>query len=153
MPKYMFLLRASEMSDSGKPPSTAVIEDMTKYYMALKDADIVRAAEGFISSATESYRLTFPADPEGEIKETKGPFPINEMISGWWIVETKNGEEALEWARKCPIGGKSVESGFGEQVLEIRRIAGADDFGEEYTPEQRAQGERLREWEAAKSQQ
>jgi len=137
MPKFMFLMRASPRSDSGIKPSTALIEQMMGYYTDLMNAGVIVGAEGFKPSSIDSYRLTFPPAADGEIKETKGPFPANEIFSGWWIVKTKDVNEALEWARKCPLGGRSVDPDAGEAVLEIRRIVDADDFGEECTAEQR----------------
>ncbi len=149
MPKFMFVLRATARSDSTVKPSSALIEQMMQYYVSLQSAGLIVAAEGFLPSSVDSYRLTFPAAADAEIKETKGPFPTNEIFSGWWIVKTKDVNEALEWARKCPLGGRCVDPVAGESGLEIRRLASADDFGEEMTKEQREREIELRKKEAA----
>jgi hypothetical protein len=68
-----------------------------------------------------------------------GPFTeAKELVAGFWIWEVKSMEEAIEWARRCP---NPME---GESDLEIRPIVTADDFGPEFTPELRAQEDRLR---------
>src|SRR5262249_32693857 len=68
-----------------------------------------------------------------------GPFTeTRELIAGFWIWKVKSMEEALEWARRCPNPHEE------EGELEIRPIFEADEFGKEFTPELRAQEERLR---------
>ncbi|KAF2104703.1 hypothetical protein NA57DRAFT_51514 [Rhizodiscina lignyota] len=137
MPKFMLIMRASPRTDSGTPPSSALIDQMMGFYTDLKNTGVIVSADGFLPSSVDSFRLTFPATAEGEIRESKGPFPANEIFSGFWIIKAKDVDEALEWARKCPLGGRSVDPEAGEAVLEIRRIADIEDFGEEMTAEQR----------------
>jgi hypothetical protein len=68
-----------------------------------------------------------------------GPFAeTKELIAGFWIWRVKSIDEAVEWARRCP--NPTGEEG----VLEIRPIQEMEDFGDEMTPELRAQEERLR---------
>jgi hypothetical protein len=69
-----------------------------------------------------------------------GPFTeTKELIAGFWIWQVKSMEEAMEWARRCPdpMPGEDAE-------LEIRPVLEAEDFGAEFTPELRAQEDRLR---------
>ena len=66
------------------------------------------------------------------------------MIAGFWIWKVKSLEEAIEWVKRCP------NPMTGETEVEIRRIFEAEDFGAEFTPELRAQEERLRAESAAK---
>jgi hypothetical protein len=69
-----------------------------------------------------------------------GPFAeTKELIAGYWIWQVRSMEEALEWVRRCPDPMPGEE---GE--LEIRPVFEAEDFGEAYTPELRAQEERQR---------
>jgi hypothetical protein len=68
----------------------------------------------------------------------EGPFPEQEVIAGFWLIEAASLEEAIEWARRCP---NPME---GESELEIRQVFEAEDFGPELTPELRQQEERLR---------
>jgi hypothetical protein len=69
-----------------------------------------------------------------------GPFAqTGELIAGFWIWQVKSMEEAIEWVKRCPdpMPGSEAE-------IEIRQIFEAEEFGEEFTPELRAQEERLR---------
>jgi hypothetical protein len=72
-------------------------------------------------------------------KVVDGPYAeAKELVAGFWIWKVKSMDEAVEWAQKCPNPtGK-------EGMLEIRPVFEAEDFGAEYTPELRAQEERLR---------
>src|SRR5881227_3902529 len=68
-----------------------------------------------------------------------GPFPeTKELIAGFWIWKVSSKEEAIEWVKRCP---NPME---GEAEIEIRQVFEAEDFGKEFTPELRAQEERLR---------
>ena len=69
-----------------------------------------------------------------------GPFAeTKELIAGFWIWQVKSMEEAVEWVRRCPDPMPGEES-----EIEIRPVFEAEDFGKEFTPELRAQEERLR---------
>jgi hypothetical protein len=66
-----------------------------------------------------------------------GPFSeTKELVAGFWIWQVKSREEAIEWLKRAPFGG--------DTEVEIRQIFEADDFGAEYTPELRAQEDRIR---------
>ncbi len=68
-----------------------------------------------------------------------GPFAeAKELIAGFWIWQVSSKEEAIEWVKRCP------NPMLGESEIEIRQVAEADDFGDEYTPELREQAERQR---------
>ena len=69
-----------------------------------------------------------------------GPFSeTKELVAGYWIWQVKSIEQAVEWVRRCadPMPGEDSE-------IEIRPVLEMDDFGKGFTPELRAQGERLR---------
>jgi len=70
-----------------------------------------------------------------------GPFSeTKELIAGFWLIQVKSKEEAIEWVKRCPnpFPGKEAE-------IEIRQVFEAKDFGGEFTPELRKQEERQRE--------
>ena len=68
-----------------------------------------------------------------------GPFAeTKELIAGFWLLQVKSLEEAIEWVKRCP---NPME---GESEIEIRQVFEAEDFGAEFTPELREQEERLR---------
>ena len=69
-----------------------------------------------------------------------GPFAeTKELVAGFWIWQVKSKEEAIEWVKRCPNPFPT-----GESVIEIRPFYEAEDFGAEFTPELRAQEERVR---------
>jgi hypothetical protein len=94
------------------------------------------AGEGLRPSA-KGKRIQFSG---GKRRVVDGPFTeTKELIAGFWIWQVRSMEEAVEWARRCPdpMPGEDAE-------LEIRPIFEAEDFGREFTPELRAQEDRLR---------
>jgi hypothetical protein len=69
-----------------------------------------------------------------------GPFAeTKELVAGFWLLQVRSKEEAIEWVRRCP------NPFDGESEIEIRQVFEANDFGEALTPELRAQEERLRQ--------
>ena len=76
---------------------------------------------------------------------TDGPFSeASELIAGFWMMQVKSKEEAIEWLKRChnPLGG--------EAEIEIRQVYEAEDFGAEFTPELKEAEERMRAQMAAK---
>lgn len=74
---------------------------------------------------------------------TDGPFTESkELIAGFWLIQVKSKEEAIAWMKRAPFGDGVV--------LEIRQVFESEDFGAEFTPELRAQEERLRAQVTAK---
>jgi hypothetical protein len=70
-----------------------------------------------------------------------GPFAeTKELIAGFWLWQVKSMEEAVEWLKKAPFDGGTE--------IEIRKIAEAEDLGDNFTPELREQEERLRKQSA-----
>ena len=68
-----------------------------------------------------------------------GPFPeTKELVAGFWLLQVKSKEEAIEWIKRCP------NPMSGESEIEIRQVFEAEDFGDVLTPELREQEERLR---------
>jgi hypothetical protein len=75
-------------------------------------------------------------DKDGKTTVVDGPFAeTKELVAGFWILQVSSREEVLEWVRKAP---------FRDAELEVRRVAEAEDFGDNFTPELREQEERLR---------
>ena len=69
-----------------------------------------------------------------------GPFTeTKELVAGFWMMQVRSKEEVIEWVRRCPNPHE------GESEIEIRQVFEAEDFGEAFTPELRAQEERIRE--------
>ena len=110
---------------------------MGKYNEELVKAGVMLAGEGLHPSSQGQARR---ASPGGKKTVVDGPFAeTKELIAGFWLWQVKSMDEALEWVRRCPDPMPGEES-----VIEIRPVFEADDFGKEFTPELRAQEERLR---------
>lgn len=133
--RVMVIVKATEKSEAGVMPSEKLLADMGKFNEELVKAGVMLAGEGLHPSSKDK-RVVFSGAKktiaDGPFAETK------ELIAGFWLWQVKNMEEAFEWARRCPY-----ETGE-EGVLEIRPVFEADDFGQDFTPELRAQEERLR---------
>jgi hypothetical protein len=133
----MVIVKATKDSEAGKMPSEQLLADMGKYNEELVRAGIMQAGEG-LHPSSKGARVRFVGDKR---IVTDGPFAeTKELVAGFWLWKCKSRHEAIEWAKRCPNPMPGQE---GE--LEIRQIFEAEDFGAEFTPELRAQEERLRE--------
>jgi hypothetical protein len=134
--KVMVIVKASKDSEAGVMPSELMLSEMGKFNEQLVKAGIMLAGDGLHPSA-KGKRIKFSGNQRTVVD---GPFAeAKELVAGYWIWQVRSIEEAVEWARRCP--NPTGEEG----ELEIRPVFEAEDFGAEYTPELRAQDERLRE--------
>ncbi|KAH8896846.1 DGPF-domain-containing protein [Thozetella sp. PMI_491] len=136
MPKFMICVRGTKAAEAGEIPETDLLAEMLKYNTSLVDAGILVAGEGLLPSA-KGVRVNFRSD-DGQPTLTDGPFDVSTIISGFWLIKAQNLQEAVGWARKAPFRDD-------EAVLEVRQVAGADDFGDQMTAELRAGEQHLRE--------
>jgi hypothetical protein len=133
--RYMMIVKASDDSESGVLPTEQELAEMGKYNEQLVKAGVLLDGNGLLASSTGA-RVTFTG--KGESTVTDGPFTeTKELIAGYWIIDVKSRDEAIEWARRVPFGP-------GGQV-EVRKVAEAEDFGENFTPELREAEDRLRQ--------
>ena len=126
MPRFAFLVVADSMAD--KPDlvvPTAMFEEMTTFNEKMADAGVLLHADGFRSSSDESYRLKFSSSAPEVIP---GPFDLSkeDHVCGYWVVKTKDVNEALSWAKQAP---------FPQGQLLVRKIAENCDLGVSFTPE------------------
>jgi hypothetical protein len=134
--KVMVIVKATKNSEAGIMPGEKLLADMGKYNEELVKAGIMLDGEGLHPSA-KGKRVLFSG---GKRTVVDGPFAeTKELIAGSWLWQVKSMEEAVEWARRCPDPMPNEES-----ELEIRPVFAAEDFGAEFTPELRAQEDRLR---------
>ena len=131
--KVMVLVKADKDTEAGVMPSEALLKAMGDYNEELSKAGIMLAGEG-IHPSSKGKRVRF----EGAKKTViDGPFAeTKELVAGFWIWRVKSIDEAVEWLKKAPFSG-------GAEV-EIRPVFEAEDFGEAFTPELRAQEDRIR---------
>jgi hypothetical protein len=135
--KVMVIVKATKNSEAGVMPSEQLLAEMSKYNEELVKAGIMLAGDG-LQPSVKGKRIRFGG---GKRTVLDGPFTeTKELIAGFWIWQVRSMDEAVEWARRCPdpMPGEDAE-------LELRPIFEAEDFGEQFTPELRAQEERLRQ--------
>lgn len=133
--RFMVMIKADKNTEAGVMPSAELLAEMGRYNEELVRAGVLLAAEGLQPSA-KGARVRFSGKERTVID---GPFAeTKELLAGFWLIQVKSLEEAIEWVKRCP---NPLE---GETEIEIRRVFEADDFGTEFTPELRDQEERLR---------
>ncbi|WP_346948391.1 YciI family protein [Dyella sp.] len=139
--RFMLMVRATQDSEAGAMPSEAILTAMGKYNEELVKAGVLLAGEG-LHPSSRGARVRFAGSQRTVID---GPFAeTKELIAGFWLIQVKSLEEAIEWVKRCPNPFE------GESDIEIRRVFEAEDFGAEFTPELREQEERLRAQVAAR---
>ena len=140
--RFMVIVKADKNSEAGVLPDKKLLEDMGKYNEELAKAGVLLAGEG-LQPSSKGARVRFSGDKRTVID---GPFAeTKELIAGFWIIQVRSKEEAIEWVKRAPNPMPGTES-----VIEIRQVFEADDFGAEFTPELRAQEERIRAQVASK---
>jgi hypothetical protein len=133
--RVMVIVKANEESEAGVMPSQELLTAMGQYNEELVKAGVMLAGEG-LHPSSKGARVTFSGANRTVVD---GPFAeTKELIAGYWIWQVNSLDEAIEWVKRCP---NPME---GESEIEIRQVFEAEDFGEAYTPELRAQDERLR---------
>jgi hypothetical protein len=130
--RFMILVKATEESEAGVLPSEEILAEMGKYNEELAKAGVMLAGEG-LQPSSKGFRVRFSGDERTVID---GPFTESkELIAGFWLIQVKSKEEAVEWVKRIP---------FQEGEVEIRQVFEAEDFGPALTPELREQEERIR---------
>jgi hypothetical protein len=131
--RVMMIVKATAASEARVLPTTEQLTEMGNYNQQLIDAGIMIAGEGLVGSS-KGKRVTFSA---AGAKVTDGPFAeTKELVSGFWIIQVKDMDEAVAWASRIPFRD-------GETV-ELRRVVTAEDFGEAFTPELQEKEEAMR---------
>ena len=130
--KVMVLVKATKDSEAGVMPSQELLTNMGKFNEELVKAGVMLAGEG-LHPSSKGARVSF-SKPQQTLE--RGPFGLQDLVSGFWLWRVKSFDEAIEWAKRSPMPEGSQ--------LEIRRVFEAEDFGEALTPELREQEERLR---------
>lgn len=131
--RFMVIVKADKDSEAGVMPSEQMLADMGNFNDELVKAGVMLAGEG-LHPSSKGVRIRFSGSNRTVID---GPFAeTKELIAGFWLIQVKSLDEAIEWMKRAPMGG--------DTELEIRQVFEAEDFGAEFTPELRAQEERQR---------
>ncbi len=133
--RVMVIVKATQDSEAGVMPDTALLAAMGAFNEELVKAGVMLAGEG-LHPSRKGARVRFSGASRSVID---GPFAeTKELIAGFWLWQVRSMDEAVEWLRRCP--NPHAE----DCEIEIRPVFEADDFGEAFTPELRAQEDRLR---------
>jgi hypothetical protein len=134
--RVMVMIKATKNSEAGVMPSETLLREMGAFNEELVKAGVMQAGEG-LHPSRRGKRVRFSG---GKKTVSDGPFAeTKDIVAGFWIWQVRSMDEAVQWVKRCPdpMPGEEAE-------IEIRPIFEADDFGQEFTPELRAQEERLR---------
>jgi hypothetical protein len=117
--RFMMIMipKGYEQATPGTMPDPKAVEAMMKYNEALQKAGILLALDG-LHPPSMGARVSFAG---GKPKVTDGPFAeAKEVVGGYWLIQVKSKEEAVQWAMRCP-GGEN-------EVIEIRQVLEFGDF-------------------------
>jgi hypothetical protein len=138
--RFMLLVKADQNSEAGVLPSRELLTEMGKFNEELVKAGVMLAGEG-LQPSSKGARVRFSGKKRTVID---GPFAeTKELVAGFWLIQAKSLDEAIEWVKRVPFPGNGEE-------IEIRQVFEAEDFGPALTPELREQEERIRAQTAAK---
>jgi hypothetical protein len=116
----MLLMFPSPDAETGKLPDAKTVEAMMKYNAEMAKAGILLALDGLQSSA-KGARVRFSTTGKASVSD--GPFSESkEIVGGYWMIQVKSKEEALEWAKRCPVTDEQT-------MVEVRQVFEMTDFG------------------------
>ncbi len=137
--RFMMLVKADKDTEAGVMPGEELIAAMTRYNEELAKAGVLLDLAG-LQPSSKGARVKFSG---GQRTVVDGPFvETKELIAGYWLIQVKSKEEAMEWAKRAPAPhGEGAES-----EIEVRQLFELEDFG----PSEAIDRERELEKELAK---
>jgi hypothetical protein len=131
--RFMVIVKADKNSEAGVMPTTELLTAMGKFNEEMVKAGVMLAGEG-LHPSSKGARIKYSGK---ERIVTSGPFSATgDLVSGFWLIQVKSSDEAIEWMKRAPFDGGAE--------IEIRQVFDAEDFGEALTPELHEQETRLR---------
>src|SRR3954465_11365047 len=98
--RFMMIVKASKESEAGVMPDEAALAEMGKFNDSMIKAGVMLAGDG-LQPSSKGVRSRYAGDKRTIID---GPFTeTKELIAGYWIIQVKSKEEAIEWARRVPF--------------------------------------------------
>jgi len=114
--RFMLIVKGNDKSEAGVLPSEQELAEMAKFNEQMVKAGVMLAGDGLMASS-KGARVQFSG---GKPRVIDGPFAeAKELIAGYWIIQAKSKEEAVEWARRVP---------FVDGEIEVRQLFELDDF-------------------------
>jgi hypothetical protein len=117
--RFMMIMipKGYESAQPGTAPDAKAVAAMMKYNESLQKAGVLLALDG-LHPPSMGARVSFPG---GKAKVTDGPFAeVKEVVGGYWMIQVKSREEAIEWASRCPAGEN--------EIIEVRQVQEIADF-------------------------
>ena len=122
--RFMMLMipKGYETAVPGTMPDAAGVEKMMKYNEELQKAGVLLSLDG-LHPPSMGARVSFSG---GKPTIADGPFAeAKELVGGYWMIQVRSREEAIEWAARCPAGDN--------EIIEVRQVQEMDDFPEDVT--------------------
>lgn len=118
MPRFLVMVKANEESEAGHMPTDDLIDEMMKYNEELQKAGVLLDLGG-LQPTSKGARVRYSGKDRTVID---GPFTeAKELVAGYWLIEARSKDEAVEWAKRAP---------FQDGEVEIRQVASLEEFGE-----------------------
>ncbi|TPJ39627.1 MULTISPECIES: YciI family protein [unclassified Mesorhizobium] len=120
--RFMMLMIPGGYADAAPDvmPGAEAVEGMMKYNHELKKAGVLLALDG-LHPPSSGARVSFKG---GKPVVVDGPFAeVKEVLGGYWVIDVRSRDEAIEWARRCPAGESDV--------IEIRQVFEMSEFPED----------------------
>jgi hypothetical protein len=121
--RFMMIVKASKESEAGVLPSKELVAAMGKFNEEMIKAGVMLSGEG-LHPSSKGARIAYSGQKR---TVTEGPFSqTGELIAGFWVIQVKSRQEAMEWASRVPF--------TNGEVVEVRQIFEASDFPPEILP-------------------
>ena len=121
--RFMMLLKADKRTEAGELPSRTDLEVMGKYNEELVKAGVLVDGAG-LQASSKGAKVVFK---NGKPHVTDGPFPeTKELLAGYWIIQVNSKAEAVEWARRVPVG--TIPGAGRDPEIEVRQMFELSDF-------------------------
>ena len=135
--RFMMIVKASQESEAGMMPGEQLLASMAKYNEELVKAGVMLDGSG-LKPSSKGARIKYSGDKRTVID---GPFAeTKELVAGFWVIQVKSKEEAIEWAKRVP---------FEDGEVEIRQFFELEDFPQgDAIEHHRRVGERLEKQKA-----
>jgi hypothetical protein len=119
--RFMVMVKANKDSEAGKMPSEELLAAMAKFNEEMVKAGVMLDGNG-LQPSSKGARVRFSGDKRTVID---GPFAeTKELVAGYWILQVKSKEEAIEWIKRCPNPMNE------DSEIEIRQMFELEDFGD-----------------------
>jgi hypothetical protein len=118
--RFMLFIYPPTSGDENYEPTAEDVEAMTRYNESLTKAGVLLALDG-LHPISKGARITFEG---GKPNVTDGPYTeAKEVVGGYWLIDVKSKEEAVEWASRIP--------GAEGDMVEVRQVFEMSDFSDE----------------------